>query len=143
MFTPVLTEDAIKSVSLVLCYEEQYFKFGPFSDNINIPKKGSKMIIDMEAKHSFSISSASSSVFLYLLLTTSSGLQRCAGIAKIDHPAFKVMTQDKEKDDDGESYSVLFFPSNLNDACANNPVASAMVTCSHVVPVGALEWSDE
>ena len=71
----------------------------------------------------------------YLLLTTSSGLQRCAGVAKIDHPAFKVMTKEKENADDAESYSVLFFPSNLNDACANNPVASATVHCSHVVPM--------
>lgn len=125
----------MKAVSLVICYEEQYFKFGPFSDNITIPKKGSKMIVDMEANHSFSISSASSSVFLYLLLTTSSGLQRCGGVAKIDHPAFKVMTKEKENADDAESYSVLFFPSNLNDACANNPVASATVHCSHVVPM--------
>ena len=69
----------MKAVSLVICYEEQYFKFGPFSDNITIPKKGSKMIVDMEANHSFSISSASSSVFLYLLLTTSNHLlhKRC------------------------------------------------------------------
>lgn len=93
------------------------------------------MVIDLDITHSFSVYSASSPVLFFLVLTTRSGLQRCVGTAKIDHAAFRVMSSSSNSEADDEAYSILFFPSNLNDACANNPVASTMVSCSHVPPV--------